>query len=73
MHPGSLFLGFSLFEFSCSSNSCAAGVAITNEALKVGVQATQEGKDNTGFRVDLTASLTLLCQGADPAGKGRGG
>ena len=49
-----------------------ASVVITNKALKVGVEATQEGKHNTGFRVGLTALSTMLCQGADPAGEGGG-
>ena len=60
----------------CQLGGCdivVAGVVITNEALKVGVEATQEGKDNTGFRLGLTASSTSLCQGAEPAGEGRGG
>jgi hypothetical protein len=57
----------------CQLGGCdiiVAGVVIMNKALKVGVEATKESKDATGLCVGLTALLTLLCQGVDPAGEG---
>jgi hypothetical protein len=49
-----------------------ASVAVTIKALKVGVEATEKGKDDAGSHIGLTALLTALRQSADPTGKGGG-
>jgi hypothetical protein len=42
MHPGSLFLGFALFEFSCSSNTQSQQFTIRNKWILVRTR-TKEG------------------------------
>jgi hypothetical protein len=68
MHPGSLFLGFSLFEFSYSSNSDPSFEYHTGEQIQgcLALSLSQTGK---GSNEIAASTITLMCPQTEGIGE----